>query len=52
VDAVFYLRDALRLFRGKSLPEIQEITFEIGMRGAVRARYHRSRRAFSVGGCW
>lgn len=25
--------DAMRLFRGKSLPEIQEISFEIGMLG-------------------
>jgi tetratricopeptide (TPR) repeat protein len=33
MDAVFYLLDAQRLFRGKSLPEIQEITFEIGMLG-------------------
>ena len=33
MDAVFYLLDAMRLFRGKSLPEIQEITFEIGMLG-------------------
>jgi len=35
MDAVFYLRDAMRLFRGKSLQEIQiqEITFEIGMLG-------------------
>lgn len=32
-NAVFYLLDALRLFRGKSLQEIQEITFEIGMLG-------------------
>jgi hypothetical protein len=31
VDAVFYLLDALRLFRGKSLQEIQDIIFEIGM---------------------
>jgi len=31
MDAVFYLLDALRLFRGKSLQEIREITFEIGM---------------------
>jgi hypothetical protein len=31
MDAVFYLLDAMRLFRGKSLQEIQEITFEIGM---------------------
>ena len=30
---VFYLLDALRLFRDKSLQEIQEITFEIGMLG-------------------
>jgi len=33
MDAVFYLLDALRLFRGKSLPEIQEIAFEIGILG-------------------
>ena len=33
MDAVFYLLDALRLFRGKSLQEIQEITFEVGMLG-------------------
>ena len=33
MDAVFYLLDAMRLFRGKSLQEIQEITFEIGMLG-------------------
>ena len=33
MDAVFYLLDALRLFRGKSLEEIREITFEIGMLG-------------------
>ncbi|MFZ2471601.1 MAG: hypothetical protein WAW52_06620 [Methanothrix sp.] len=33
MDAAFYLLDALRLFRGKSLQEIQEITFEIGMLG-------------------
>jgi len=28
MDAVFYVRDAIRLFSGKSL---QEIAFEIGM---------------------
>ena len=33
MDAVFYLLDAMRLFRGKSLPEVQEITFEIGILG-------------------
>jgi tetratricopeptide (TPR) repeat protein len=33
MDAVFYLLDAMRLFRGMSLQEIQEITFEIGMLG-------------------
>ena len=33
MDAVFYLLDALRPFRRKSLQEIQEITFEIGMLG-------------------
>jgi len=31
MDAVFYLLNALRLFRGKSLQEIQEIALEIGM---------------------
>ena len=31
--AVISLLDALRLFRGKSLHEVQEITFEIGMLG-------------------
>lgn len=29
--AVFYLLDARRLYRGKLLQEIQEITFETGM---------------------
>jgi hypothetical protein len=33
MDAVFYLLDAMRLLCGKSLQEIQEITFEIGMLG-------------------
>jgi tetratricopeptide (TPR) repeat protein len=33
MDAVFYLLDAMRLFREKSLQEVQEITFEIGMLG-------------------
>ena len=33
MDAVFYLLDAMRLFRGKSLQEILEINFEIGMLG-------------------
>jgi len=33
MDAVFYLLDALRLFRGKSIDEVREITFEIGMLG-------------------
>jgi hypothetical protein len=33
MDAVFYLLDALRLFRGKSLEEIREISFEIRMLG-------------------
>jgi len=33
MDAVFYLLDALRPFRRKSLQEIQEIIFEIGMLG-------------------
>jgi hypothetical protein len=33
MDAVFYLLDALRLFKGKSMEEIREIAFEIGMLG-------------------
>jgi tetratricopeptide (TPR) repeat protein len=33
MDAVFYLLDAMRLFRGKSLEEVREIAFEIGMQG-------------------
>jgi hypothetical protein len=33
LDAVSYLLDAMRLFRGMSLQEIQEVTFEIGMLG-------------------
>ncbi len=33
VDAVFYLLGALHLFRGKSLDEVREIAFEIGMLG-------------------
>jgi hypothetical protein len=33
MDAVFYLLDALRLFRGKLLQEVREISFEIGMLG-------------------
>ena len=36
MDAVFYLLDAMRLFRGKSLEEIREITFEIGILGKYR----------------
>jgi len=33
MNAVFYLLDAMQLFRGKSLEEIREIAFEIGMLG-------------------
>jgi hypothetical protein len=33
MDAVFYLLDAMRLFSGKSLEEVREIAFEIGMLG-------------------
>ncbi|MDD2754226.1 MAG: hypothetical protein PHS80_01730 [Methanothrix sp.] len=33
MDAVFYLLDAWRLFRGKLRQKIQEITFEIDMQG-------------------
>ncbi|HUS76525.1 MAG TPA: hypothetical protein VMY43_11030 [Methanothrix sp.] len=44
MDAVFYLLDAMRLFRGKSLQEIQEITFEIGeIRGWISTTPRRAR---------
>ncbi len=33
MDAVFYLLDALKLFKDRSLQEVKEITFEIGMLG-------------------
>ena len=33
MDVVFYLLDAMRLFRGRPLEEFQEIAFEIRMRG-------------------
>ena len=33
MGAVFYLMDAMRLFRGRPLKEVQEIAFEIGMLG-------------------
>jgi len=33
MDAVFYLLDAMRLFCSKSLVEIREIAFEIGIAG-------------------
>ena len=33
MDAVFYLLDAMRLFSGKSLNEVREVAFEIGMLG-------------------
>lgn len=33
MDVVFYLLDAMKMFKGKSLDEIKEITFEIGMLG-------------------
>ena len=33
MDAVFYLLDAMRLFSGKSLDEVREIAFEIGLQG-------------------
>jgi hypothetical protein len=33
MDAVFYLLDSMRLFSGKSLEEVREIAFEIGMLG-------------------
>ena len=52
MDAVFYLLDALRLFREKSLQEIQEITFEIGMLGQRGAGHQRPpKRNTSCGRC-
>ena len=33
MDAVFYLLDAMRLFSGKTLDEVREIAFEIGLQG-------------------
>jgi len=33
MDAVFYLLDAMRLFRGRPLEEVREIAFEIGILG-------------------
>jgi hypothetical protein len=39
MDAVFYLLDALRLFRGKSMVEIREIPFEIDMQEQLRVGY-------------
>jgi len=33
IDAVFYLLDAMRLFAGKTLDEVREIAFEIGLQG-------------------
>lgn len=33
MDAFFYLLDAMRLFRGKTLDEVRNIAFEIGMLG-------------------
>jgi len=44
VDAIFYLLDALRPFRGKSPEESQEITFEIGMQGQYGGKSATSRK--------
>jgi hypothetical protein len=33
MNAIFYLRDAMRLFRGKLLQEVREIDFEICLLG-------------------
>ena len=33
MDAVFYLLDAMRLFAGKTLDEVREVAFEIGLQG-------------------
>jgi hypothetical protein len=35
MDAVFYLLDAMRLFSGKSLNEVREVAFEIGLKGST-----------------
>jgi hypothetical protein len=33
MDVVFYLLDAMRLFYGKTLNEVREVAFEIGLQG-------------------
>ncbi len=33
MDAVFYLLDAMRLFAGKTMDEVREVAFEIGLQG-------------------
>jgi len=38
MDAVFYLLDAMRLFAGKTLDEVREIAFEIGLQGPGHQR--------------
>ncbi len=43
MDAIFYLLDALRMFRCKSLQEIKEITFEIGMLGQYGLDFNDSK---------
>ncbi len=49
MDAVFYLLDALRLFRGKSLEEVREVAFEIGMLGQYGGTRSTPRRRTSCG---
>ena len=49
MDAVFYLLDAMRLFRGKSLREIRKITSKIGMLGKCGLDINNPMRAPSSG---
>jgi len=51
MDAVFYLLDAMRLFSGKSLDEVREITFEIGLQGQYGLDINDPRRRMSCGRC-
>jgi hypothetical protein len=49
MDAVFYLLEALWLFRGKSLEVVREIAFEIGMLGQYGLDEAIQRRRMSSG---
>ena len=49
MDAVFYLLEGMRLFRGKSLEEVREIAFEIVMLGQYGRDESDPRRRTSCG---